>query len=135
MAIVKDIAQKCGVSMDWLCGVSAEYNNIETYSHIIEVLTSIAKKLSVDVEVCNQIDDAVNLRIKDTVMVAFAKEWVKIKNLYADGVIDNSLYQLWLEKQLKYYDCYIGETPDESITYNETGEGIDNMGRTHTKKG
>ena len=117
--IVKDIAEKCNVSLDWLCGLSEKKspnNEIITYSDVIECLLKInEKKKYFNVElfkktVCrdgyNEVIQGVSFGNKE--INNFLDDWAKLLN--ADNLFDDELYALWKEKTLKKYGVCLKET-------------------------
>lgn len=100
--IVMEIAKKCNVSIDWLCGLSDRTRNdnyAETYGDVIQILADAW--------------DAVRFRIiggnpyyiapYDDVLEFFFKDWSKILDLYYEGTIDRKLYDLWLTDKRNIY--------------------------------
>lgn len=118
--IIMDIATKCNVSLDWLCGLSdkkSSSNEIETYSEIIEFLLKIKEKDDCfDVELFEKIicrggfDELIQgISFGNRKISEFFDDWMKILN--ADGLFDDDeLYALWKEKTLKKYNVRIKET-------------------------
>lgn len=127
LEIVKGIAEKCGVSIDWLCGLSDEKNNVakfETYADILKVFVELS-----DIEF--QLDDISPSNVpleylsgitysgnKDTAAVLataeyhickFVREWIEIRNLFRSGTIKEDLYRLWIKDKLNedYYNSKI----------------------------
>lgn len=96
--IAKNIAEKCNVSIDWLCGLSDEISNKEkvmTYSDII-IICNTYKNPSSKIE--KTIDE-----IRKN-LYEYLKESEHMSKLTRQGIIDNELYDLWLEKTMEKYD-------------------------------
>lgn len=120
--IVKEIAEKCKVSIDWLCGLSDKETNkdeIIYYSDIIEMLFRIDKYLDISLlveeyEVYEQglsgypdlvTHDYTIVRFNNKIANDFLANWNKMKELLDKGSIDDEVYDLWAEKTLlKYKD-------------------------------
>ncbi|GLB27245.1 hypothetical protein LXJ15735_34860 [Lacrimispora xylanolytica] len=116
LEIVKNIAEKCHVSIDWLCGLTDKTNtedNIETYSDIIELLLKLS---SIELapegsfffiyneDTSNPILNYAGLRTFDSKLKTFIKDYIQMKNLLDNNTIDKHLYDLWLKDKLKEYD-------------------------------
>lgn len=123
--IVKDIAEKCNVSLDWLCGLSDKKksdNELETYSDIVEFLFRIKEKCECfDLDIVDATRRNQGIK-KDTKAVSFGNkkinefigDWIKI--LSANGIFDDTeLYDLWKEKTLKKYNVPIKEDDLDDI--------------------
>lgn len=110
LEIIKGIAEKCNVSIDWLCGLSNKKrnNSIETYSDLYDYLLSIGEKTNLRFETATFIggyDEPITMHTQaiwfDNVKIcSFMEEWHKMKTLHDDGAIDDDVYNLWKEKVL-----------------------------------
>ena len=97
--IVKEIAAKCNVSIDWLCGLSDKIKNTdepETYADIIDLLVKVEKSLYFHV-------GRKQITVEDKVFQYFLKDWGHMLPLLHNGTIDNKLYKLWLDDKKKEY--------------------------------
>lgn len=113
--IVQNIAEKCSVSIDWLCGLIDEMSpNIfpKKYSDVIKMLFKL--EYSPYLAIAPSIDqDIANDKIVAYVIFAnnemqhFIEEWEKMKNLYDSKLIDVDVYDLWKEKALRKYNIDI----------------------------
>lgn len=98
--IAKEIAEKCNVSMDWLCGLSEKTKNNdtpETYADVIDLLIKIENTIRfphVGTE---------TIKVYDRVIQYFLNDWGKMLPLFHNGTIDSKLYKLWLEDRKKEY--------------------------------
>lgn len=116
---LKDIAEKCNVSVDWLLGLSDKKNCSEELLTYGDMLRLIIKLTNINIAFTNYWDiiyipandDFSNpnpeyavLQISDSTVIDFFKEWEKMYKLYRDETIDMHLYTLWLEDKLKKYD-------------------------------
>lgn len=100
--IVQDIARKCDISMDWLCGLSDKKNQktyINTYSDIGILLLDISAYTKVDIRQINYFDEksvehytTTGLIFEDSKLNEFLQKWKKIKDLYDEDIIDNETY-------------------------------------------
>ncbi|MDE7431829.1 MAG: helix-turn-helix domain-containing protein [Lachnospiraceae bacterium] len=119
------IAQKCNVSIDWLCGLSDKMtlnDQITTYKEFFRLfLTAFDIKYQIDapVEFIETIIDTINAD-KMSVLItlhadpnfqSFFSKWYDIFKLHREGTIDDDLYEMWIEKQLKEYDRPIDGLP------------------------
>lgn len=121
--IVKEIASKYNVSLDWLCGISDETPSasvISTYSDIISILTALEDNHTLCIEIAYDIPSNYNengfinfsdvppqlgtIRFNDSKITAFLHEWQDMLRLLKNGTIKKSLYSLWLKDQLEKYN-------------------------------
>lgn len=105
LEIVKNIAEKTNCSIDWLCGLSNINNyDIENLGDIIRLLMDIDNKIDIQptTEIINGYIKAF-IEIDCEHLKPFFNEWVKMWQLKADKIIDNDVYNLWLEKMLLQY--------------------------------
>lgn len=98
ISVAKRIAEKYGVSIDWLCGLSDNKtlsdDMIWTYSDII----NLCSKTSDPTKAANAIMNKFVDRLEQ-----FIAESKQMESLKKDGLIDQELYELWLEKTLRKY--------------------------------
>lgn len=129
LEIVKNIAVKCNVSIDWLVGLidhDTNQSEIETYSDIIEMLFKID-------EAMRKRNLALKIYTKETELgygisyLAFSEagldpesnfnqflnEWARMRKLYETLVIDIDVYELWQEKTLDIYNVELCDLADE----------------------
>ena len=110
LEIIKGVAEKCHVSIDWLCGLSNKKrnNSIETYSDLYDYLFTIGEKTNLRFETVSYIggyDEPITMHTQaiwfDNIQICnFMEEWQKMKTLHDDGSIDDDVYNLWMEKVL-----------------------------------
>lgn len=108
LGIVKQICEKCKVSLDWLCGLSNnnDTDEVKTYGDIIKLLVKLSE--GVNVYIMTKAYDAEKLDLRatgeliflDTTVIDFFSEWGKTKNLYEQDIIDLELYSLWIHKKI-----------------------------------
>lgn len=103
---VKNIAQKCHISIDWLCGLSNKQyiveNAIWTYADIIEFC--FADKMHMPLP-SKAIREIISKFTKN--MESFLKELEHMEVLKKESMIDQELFDLWLEKTLKKFQTPI----------------------------
>lgn len=133
--VTKDIAEKCNVSIDWLCGLSSKKQYSEELVTYGDMLRLIIKLTNANVMFDNyweviysensdnsnvfgeQFPEYATLRISDSEITNFFKEWQKMYELYRDDTIDMHLYTLWLNDKLKKYDT-MPLTPSPDLEEN-----------------
>ena len=117
LEIIKGIAEKCHVSIDWLCGLSENKGisgDMQTYSDIISALMAIEKKIKIT---C----DSSRIMVYNKKISKFLGDWRGVVNLYSSGTIDDNLYNLWIAQQLELYNCEI-LSKDGSLETKDTPE-------------
>ena len=100
LEIIKGVAEKCHVSIDWLCGLSDKMNTtdvIKTYSDVIKLFVKSEYALKFHVT-------PLSIKMVDSVMQCFFSDWSKTLPLYRDGTIDEKLYKLWIDDKLREYE-------------------------------
>ena len=132
--VAKGIAEKCHISIDWLCGLSDKESfsdNIKTYSDIIKILIEIEKYINVDFNIFDsyQIDNFTERYLDETTqaeivfhsetIARFVNDWRKMVNLHSSGTIDDNLYSLWVNQQLDLYRIDLPKK-NANISNNQT---------------
>lgn len=125
LEIIKEIAEKCKVSIDWLCGLSdkkTSSNIPQTLADIFEMLFLIQEYSEVQIydhEGIVHIRDCNNLLVdysKSTIHAmgfqpfsidSFMEDWQKMHEMYLSEKIDEEVYALWKEKTLKKTMAYL----------------------------
>lgn len=128
--IVKNIAEKCSVSLDWLCGLSDKQTINEkciSYSDIVKMLLSIDKYTNISLEkklyeigslnksdgfIDYTEDEFVTLHFNNQIINEFLNDWIKMREFYLENTIDQDVYNLWIEKTLKKYNFEISNMLD-----------------------
>lgn len=115
------ISQKCNVSLDWLCGLSDTMtldNHIDTYKDIFRLFVTVLDaryENKENIPIIDTIDtetSSVTLTLhKDQNFQDFFSKWRDIFKLHCEGTIDDDLYQMWIKKQLNWYNRPIDECP------------------------
>lgn len=120
--MIINIAQKCSVSIDWLCGLSDKKSlgtSITTYDELFITFINILETRYNEFDTTPIVDtvdaDTENVVLTlhaDTNMQQFFTEWCRVFELHCNNTIDDELYQLWIEKELaKYKDHKINGVP------------------------
>lgn len=132
--IAKNIAQKCNVSLDWLCGLTDKksYNSeIKTYADMFQLIIKLTKTESffgdwdiifednsVYTDMSRTGIDSAYLRNYDQTVAAFFKDWEQMQKLYKENTIDEHLYDLWLSDKLKQYENIpLCPPPDDDVPF------------------
>lgn len=108
--VAKNIAEKCNISLDWLCGLPEKENLevVKDYKDLFQLLIIITEQCpklwNIYVSNPNFPDERAVFNTTDTTIVNFFKDWEKMFDLYSDGTIDEHLYHLWLDDKLKNYE-------------------------------
>lgn len=110
--VAKLIAQKCHVSIDWLCGLSERKrsdDSLQTYADVIDLLVRIENVIKFEM-----VPQNVNcITIRDSVMQCFFSDWNKTLPLYHNGTIDEELYKLWVDNKIREFkNVRIGNKDD-----------------------
>ncbi len=114
LEIIKGIAEKCNVSIDWLCGLTDKKtysDEIETYGDGIRLLLKLEKSFDISLsydwiklESFQTMDCVASISFGNDKIQDFIREWEKMKKVHDDFTIDDDVYNLWIEKTLKKYD-------------------------------
>lgn len=120
LEIVRSIAEKCNISLDWLCGLDDKasertVSEINTYSDLFSVLLNLDKKYpcllgldETDKENEEQpfaiLKSYPLLRFDDATVYYFFRDWKKMKSLLENDSIDSEIYELWIEKTLRKFN-------------------------------
>jgi len=140
---VINIAKKCEVSIDWLCGLSdnehIDNESVWSYADIIKFCYSNAEHIKNPAKAIGEI----TLSFMQT-MEKFSKESEHMEQLKRDGLIDQELYDLWVEKTLEKYQTPIvlksesktvdAFTGDVFITRHYPGGGESSYEIKHNQK-
>ncbi len=113
LEIIKGIAEKCNVSIDWLCGLidKKNYNDsIKTYGDIIRLLFKLENVLDFGLSTETILKETfppcqiAKISFYNFEIYNFIDDWRKMKELHDKNTIDDGVYSLWAEKTLKDYD-------------------------------
>ncbi|MDL2300401.1 helix-turn-helix transcriptional regulator [Clostridiaceae bacterium OttesenSCG-928-D20] len=99
------LAEVLDVSVDWLCGISVESHSIDNYGDIVDIIELMAEAVCLETSEHEETPDffeihgmsVARIDIYDEVLVHFFEKRKKMAELLADGTIDNTLYNSWLE--------------------------------------
>lgn len=110
------IHDKYKVSLDWLCGYSdRKHGSITgTYADAIRTMLDLIEKGIIIVSEEGDIygNYSHELDFAEKRVKGFFSEWIRMSQLTEQKTIDEELYNLWLEKQLKQYEVKIEPVPD-----------------------
>lgn len=108
ISVVKRIAEKYHISIDWLCGLSDKKENSfepTTYSDIIDILSEIDKVIGICIEENQEYKDSHGFRgqncgihLPNYQMEKFLQDWAKYLKLRHAGTIDDDIYQACMSK-------------------------------------
>ncbi len=120
LEVVMNIARKCHVSLDWICGFSDEKGiPLNTCADILKLLFDLGmidgigldSDFSKVISVPNNFPDIdstyepfMMIFFNDTTVNDALIKWKKIFDLYQNRTIDEEVYRLWVEKTLKEYN-------------------------------
>ena len=124
IGVVKKIAEKYNVSIDWLCGLSEDKQinqEIKTYSDLFKMLRKIN---NVSENFCRFEGDYYEYSdtckgaviFNNRVMAEMLDDWDKMIRLYYGKSIDREVLNLWEEKTINKYNFPIFYPIDETIT-------------------
>ena len=114
LEIVYNIAQKYEASIDWLCGLNNGKTKVQTYADIVKFLFALSDA-GIGMTISNSEEDP-NLEecdriiFSDTTLNTFLFDWEKMRSLRSNGVVDDDLYNLWVEKVYKKYNRWLSES-------------------------
>lgn len=131
--VLCNIAEKCNVSVDWLCGLSDTRTNIDralSFSDALETLVHLREKIPFKVNIidgetpndvpviCTYWDDLVSLFIKEWEPVYTAFKNGSIKETYYRMIIDDitSKYAVDLDNAQQYF-AFLDSWKDEQNLY------------------
>ncbi len=125
--MVINIATKCNVSIDWLCGLTerkSPLNSFTTYHDVFQVLTDICitkyeDQKSTILFPCFEdgMPDTLFVASEDSNFYNFFNEYRKIYELYVADTIDDEVYNFWVKKELNKYDFPLNKPP---VSFNES---------------
>lgn len=106
LKIVKNIAEKTKVSIDWLCGLSDNQSNslkLDTYEDIIDLFLQLEKKVELNTIFFKTWPPMAIIGFDNEDLSEFMYDWARIKELYDRKVIDDSMYLPWLDAKKRQY--------------------------------
>lgn len=93
-----NIAKKCNVSLDWLCGLRNSKFKYTTYKELLECCDNYQKPSAKLLSIMGKFHDTLN---------QYTHELDHMQSLKNNGLIDDELYTLWLHKQYDKFDMPI----------------------------
>lgn len=119
ISVAKRIAEKFHVSIDWLCGLSDKKESDlqpKNYTDTINLLFCLLNTEKLKFEIIKFEDtEAVLFGFDNKKINDFFRDWLKIKKLYDEKVIDKSMYEPWLKSKSDELNCEIKTNTDYSI--------------------
>ena len=108
------IVSKYNISLDWLCGLSTIKSNIGKITNYPDLfrlfITLLDTRYSespttpiIDV-ISTDTENVVLTLHADPNIQEFFTEWCSVFKLHCNGTIDDELYNLWIDKELKKYE-------------------------------
>ena len=117
LEVVMNIADKCHVSLDWLCGLTDQEISLDTCSDILKILFEIGllDGIGLDKNFAKMSDtfsdfhdqtyqNFMMIYFNDTTINDALEKWKKMFDLYQNKTIDEEVYRLWVEKTLREYN-------------------------------
>lgn len=119
-----NIAIKCNVSIDWICGISdiQKTKNFTSYSDIFRLMVNICKTIHINVDIQEDYNnnEYINIEPINKKLNEFLYQWIKIKSIYDDKIIDENVYETVIGSIIKNYE-------DNVIDYNDFPTNIDDI--------
>lgn len=136
VAVLQRIGENFDVSLTWLCGVAQRksVNKVfTTYTDILEMffdIMSIAKlnvypTLKTEKDVNGDSVEMWGIMFSDPNLKTFLSDWQRMRGLYISGAIDQDLYLIWLEREVKKYNFSI--IPELEIPMHSPLENADSI--------
>ena len=116
--VLCNIAEKCKVSVDWLCGASdvrCAIDKAETYADAFETLTYLRDKIGFKVEIFKDTDPAHRDEPPSATISTgfipsvFLEEWESVYTAYKNGSIKEKYYRLIMNDMLSKYDVLVND--------------------------
>lgn len=121
ISVLMEIAITFDVSIDWLCGLTNNRSMnglLNTYSDVIDALERIDFAIGLDIKTNldkikvknagGEIEELeaveIYLQLSKNYMDKFLVEWRNMKELRKSQLMNDDLYDLWLENQIKEYE-------------------------------
>lgn len=129
LPVVKELAEVCDVSIDWLCGGNDQSKIPETFSDVIRLLFLITATPNLESNI-NVYDNSygnnytAEISFTNEELITFFCDWEKMKKLHDDDSIDDEVYDLWIEKTLNKYNVNIKDAYTKKLNHS-IPEGFD----------
>lgn len=115
LEIVANIAEKCNISIDWLCGLTNKMNSdddLKTYADLIRLFLKIQKlefaPFGFDFKAYSDPNSFKNMETgiftTDKEMYTIIQDIQKMQSVLNDGTIDQNIYDTWLEGFLEKHN-------------------------------
>ena len=102
-----NIAIKCNISIDWLCGLSniQKTKDFTSYSDIFNLIVNICKSIHIDIEEYHYSQDIYDMSLlaKNPILNEFLIKWSKVKSIYDDQTIDEETYEIVVKSLIDKY--------------------------------
>ena len=136
VAVLQRIGENFDVSLTWLCGVAQRksVNKVfTTYTDILEMFFDIMSIAKLNVYPTSKTEKDVNgdsvemwgIMFSDPNLKTFLSDWQRMRGLYISGAIDQDLYLIWLEREVKKYNFSI--IPELEIPMHSPLENADSI--------
>ncbi len=127
LEIARNIAKKCNVSLDWLCGLSESKRvseKAETYADIFRILVEVDKAIYLNVYRRAEEDSRFVMLASNSVVQDFLSSWSEMLYLYHNKTINEKLYTLWLQDKLKEYEDFKFNSEEDVINFLELKDAL-----------
>ena len=136
VAVLQRIGENFDVSLTWLCGVAQRksVNKVfTTYTDILEMFFDIMSIAKLNVYPTSKTEKDVNgdsvemwgIMFSDPNLKTFLSDWQRMRGLYISCAIDQDLYLIWLEREVKKYNFSI--IPELEIPMHSPLENADSI--------
>lgn len=136
VAVLQRIGENFDVSLTWLCGVAQRksVNKVfTTYTDILEMFFDIMSIAKLNVYPTSKTEKDVNgdsvemwgIMFSDPNLKTFLSDWQRMRGLYISSAIDQDLYLIWLEREVKKYNFSI--IPELEIPMHSPLENADSI--------
>ena len=119
LEIARNIAKKCNVSLDWLCGLSESKRvagKAETYADAFRILVEADKGIGFRIF---REEYYLVLCSTNSVVQDFLNDLSGMWNIYHEGTISEKLYNLWLQDKLNEYKGFKLHSEQDVIDFLE----------------
>ncbi len=103
--LLLEISKRCDVSLDWLCGLDVTNRNVFTtkdYSDVIKNLYYLLQNKIVNFDITDK-DEYVSITTNDEIISSFILKYKHMKKLLQSNLIDQNLFDLWIQDVLNQY--------------------------------
>lgn len=124
ITVLINIAEKYDVSLDWLCGLTDNKGrgklSLDTYADVLYLIFQLGlldgfcadnnfakiKDETFQYEYDNDYRHFMMFYFDDLTVNKILEDWKKMHDLLTDGLVDEEVYSLWVEKTLKKCDSF-----------------------------